>query len=185
MPTWAGICLISKEILALVKADSARRRICQRSAFSSRRPNLVHPSASHRSIHLFTPSTQSLLSVKTIKRRKSVGIATTLRTVRMMTVISARLLVCRCPRRMALTLKSDRSPNQTPQSARQRPRLTDADPSVYAWISPSGTSSGAGLLVAGRPISCHLRVSLCSDLAFTRLVARRGDLRLRTSPSLS
>ena len=158
---------------------------CQRSAFSSRRPIRVHPSACHRSIHLFTPSAQSWLSVKTTRRRNSVGHAIALRIDRMMAVISARLLVCRRSRRMAMTLKSDRSPNQTSQSTRQRLLLTDADPSVYAWISPSGTSSGAGLLVTGRPISCRLRVSLCSDLAFARLVARRGDLRLRTSPSLS
>ena len=182
MPTCASTCLILKEMLACVRAVNARRKTCQRSAFSSRRPNLVHPSASQRAIHFVTPSTQSWLSVKTTRQRNSAGHAIALRIARMMAVISARLLVCR-PRRMALTFKSDFSPNQTPQPARQRPCLTSADPSVYAWISPSGTSPGAGLRVSGRPVSCRRRVSRCSDLASARL-ARRGDLRLRTEPSL-
>ena len=106
IPTWAGICLKVTQIFALAKADSARRRTCHRSAFSSRCPIRVHPSASQRSIHLLMPSTQSWLSLKTTRRLNSVGHAIALRTAKMMAVSSARLTVC-LPGGMALMLKFD------------------------------------------------------------------------------
>ena len=119
-PTCAGTCLNLARILSCAKAVSARRITCHRSVFSSLCPILVHPSASHRSIHLLMPSTQSRLSLKTTRHSNSVGQAIALRTARMMAVSSARFTVC-LPWGMALTLKLDCSPNQTPQPAPQRP----------------------------------------------------------------
>ena len=128
-PTCAGTCLNSTLISASAKADSARFMTFHKSAFSSRRPPLVHPSASQRGNHLLMPSIQSRLSLRTTRSLNSFGQAMALRTARMIAVSSARLLVC-FPGGIALILKSDLSPNQTPLPAPHRPLRIDADPSV-------------------------------------------------------
>ena len=103
IPTCAGMCLNSASILALAKASSTRFVTFQRSAFSSRLPLRVHPSASHSGNHSLMPSTQSWLSLQTTRSLNSLGQTIALRTVMMIAANSDRI---------ALMLYSDLSPNQ-------------------------------------------------------------------------
>ena len=94
MPTCAGTYLTRRRMFAAFKAVSARRMTRHRSAFSRGCPIRVHPSASHRSIQLFMPSTQSRLSLWTTRQLNSDGHAIAFRTAKIMAVSSALLFVC-------------------------------------------------------------------------------------------
>ena len=128
-PTCAGTCLNSASMSESSKADSTRSMTLHMSAFSRLLPRLVHPSAFQRDSHSLMPLMQSWLSLKTTRSLNFYGQAMALRTAKMIATNSARLLVC-FPGGIALTLKFEPSPNQTPQPAPQRPRRSDADPSV-------------------------------------------------------
>ena len=155
MPTCAGTCLNRTCMPLRLYCASTLPSSIHRSWFLNCLPERVHPSICHRSIQLLTPSTHSLLSLNTVTHRYSVGQSNALRRASIAAVNSARLLVCR-PLRPVVMLNGEPSANQMPHPALRSPRFVTAEPSVYTWQSPCGTSLGAGHLVACLPRICHM-----------------------------